>query len=273
MAGEPKTNVFNISAATVMIGPMDSVEDLTPEEHSVGLVKNFSFTNQLNYVELTYGLHGDMADSQATSSDTSATFEVYEYTPENLGYSLGLEGSKFVANGMFTVSEAVTGGESATKIKIAADSDPSAKFTADSTVMIQASGQSKSDKVLLRKVASASWTADGEGPKGTLEITLKSAVPTGWSFVAGDRVVLANIIPVGSEEAQPYFGMKVVGVLPNDNKPVVIIFPKIRITNGFSLGFQTDDYQNLPFEITPYKLLPTDALYESHGNCLAYVVE
>ena len=36
------TNQFNIGVSTVMVGPMDKVLDLTPEEHSIGLIKNFS---------------------------------------------------------------------------------------------------------------------------------------------------------------------------------------------------------------------------------------
>ena len=258
MTADAKSNAFNISVATVMIGPMDQVKDLTPEEHSIGLVKNFSMSNTLNYVELTSGLHGDVVDSQATSSDTSASCEVYEYTPENVAYALGLEGSGYTANGKFNVKTKAEGGSST--VEIEAETDPSVKFPTGQTIMIQATYSKNFDRVLMRKVASCTW-ADG-----TLTITLDKEIPTGWTVSAGDRVIVSNFIPVGTEDAQPYFGCKVVGILPNDNVPVVLILPKVRITNGFSIGFSTDDYQNMPFEITPYKLVPGDALYDEHKN-------
>jgi hypothetical protein len=92
------------------------------------------------------------------------------------------------------------------------------------------------------------------------------AIPEGFSFVAGDRVHKANLIPVGSAEAQPTLGAKIVGILPEGKAPITIIIPKLRITNGFSLGFQTDQYGNLPFEFTPFEQIPSDPLYKEYGD-------
>ena len=78
------TNQFNIGVSTVMVGPMDKVLDLTPEEHSIGLIKNFSLTSETNEVTLTQGLRNTQVDSQVTGVTTRMSMEVYEYTAKNL---------------------------------------------------------------------------------------------------------------------------------------------------------------------------------------------
>ena len=109
-------------------------------------------------------------------------------------------------------------------------------------------------------------TTPSETTSATFSITFDRAIPEGFSFKAGDRVHKANLIPVGSAEAQPTLAAKVVGILPEENRPITIIFPKIRITNGFNLGFQTDQYGNMPFEFTPFEQTPKDPLYNEYGN-------
>jgi hypothetical protein len=79
-----------------------------------------------------------------------------------------------------------------------------------------------------------------------------------WNFAVDDRVFFVNMIPVGSDEVQPYYGIKIVGILPNGNEPVTIICPKAKITAGFNIGFTTDNYGNMPFEFTPYDLTKED---------------
>lgn len=268
MAGDARSNQFNIGVSTVMIGPMDKVEELTPEEHSIGLIKNFSLTSETSQVELTQGIRNKRVDSQVTGVTTTMSFEVYEYTAENLAYAALLDGANYVTGGTYTLAEAVTGGDSATSVVISAEEDISAKFPAGSKIQLQASGAKKFDKVFLATVSGASFETN------KLTLTLKSAIPTGWSFSVGDKVFGANVIPVGSEEPQPYLGVKIVGILPNGNEPVTIIVPKAKVSAGMTLGFTTDNYGNLPFEITPYDLTPSDALYEKYADQLAnaYIV-
>ena len=260
MAGENITNQFNIGTATVMIGPMDKVFDLTPEEHSIGLVKNFTVTSQKTYTELTAGTQSVVVDAQVTGNEITTSMEVYEYTASNLAYGLGLDGSEYVTGEKFKLGAEVTGGVSATTITIAATEDISSSFAAGQLVEIQNSTDNRYDAVLVREVASATYS------EGTLTVTLTEAIPTGWTFKEGDMVYTINFIPVASGEAQPFLGAKVVGILPNGNEPVTIIFPKIRITNGFSVGFQADTYSNLPFEFKPYALTTDDPLYATYKN-------
>ena len=66
---------------------------------------------------------------------------------------------------------------------------------------------------------------------------------------------------LGGDATQYYYSMKVVGVLPKDNRAVTIMFPKVKITKGFNVSFNNDNFGNLPIEITPYPLVSDDALY------------
>ena len=46
-----------------------------------------------------------------------------------------------------------------------------------------------------------------------------------------------------------------------DNVEVCIEIPKLRVTKGFDLTFQTSDYANMPFEFDVYDLVPADPEY------------
>lgn len=254
------TNQFNIGISTVMIGPMDKVLNLTPEEHSIGLIKNFSLTSETNEVTLTQGLRNTQVDSQVTGVTTQMTMEVYEYTAKNIAYAAQLKGEEFSLSGNYALASDIAGGDSATSVKIVGvPSSKQADLAAGDMIEIQCTTDKDYDKVWLGKVASAKYTADADSEDtGSVEITLETAIPSGWNFVAGDKVFYVNMIPVGSDEAQPYYGVKIVGILPNGNEPVTIIAPKAKITGGFNLGFTTDNYGNMPFEITPYDLTKED---------------
>ena len=56
------------------------------------------------------------------------------------------------------------------------------------------------------------------------------------------------------------------GILPEDNEPVTLIFPKLRIQKGFSLAFTTNQYANMPYEFTPFDLVPADVHYDTFKN-------
>lgn len=277
------TNQFNIGISTVMVGPMADVLNLTPEEHSIGLIKNFSLTSETNEVTLTQGLRNTQVDSQVTGVTTQLSMEVYEYTAKNIAYAAQLAGENFTLTGNYALKTAITGGVSATSVVLAdVPSTHSNDLSEGDVIALQCSGDKDYDKVFLASVSSTSFVADeGEGAaKGTLTVTLASAIPSGWSFAAGDKVFFVNVIPVGSDEPQPYYGVKIVGILPNGNEPVTIICPKAKVSAGFNLGFTTDNYGNMPFEFTPYDLTKEDyannpaleAAFKKYGgaNCFVY---
>lgn len=380
-AGSAKTEMFNLGAATVMIGPKEKVLDLTPEEHSIGLVKNFTFTSSAQNLELTQGVRNTVVYSVRTGMDNSISMEVYEYTAKNLAYALGLEGYELVEGATMSLATAVTSAMSTTTITAIAPSGATQDdIVVGDYVTIQGNKSSNEDLVFIGKVASVIYseetppevattgtiknlidsfnaqragllttnlgklvincgsterismspafatafgftgeTVDGmikvaaNGPQtgsvsisrnnklstiglnvndteleididdakvaavtikttpstntsANFEITFDRPIPEGFSFAIGDRVHKSNLIPVGAGDAQPTLGAKVVGILPEGNKPITIIIPKLRITNGFSLGFQTDQYGNMPFEFTPYEQIPSDPLYNEYGD-------
>jgi hypothetical protein len=372
-AGSAKTESFNLGAATVMIGPKEDVLDFTPEKHSIGLVKNFTFSSSDQYLDLTQGIRNTVVYSVKNGSDITASMEVYEYTPRNLAYALGLEGFELVEGADLALKEAVNGDMSTTEIKVTAASDSSASdFLQDDYVVIQGNKSSNEDLVFIGKLAEAAFDpgtapqvavngtvldlmkalkqandgvavltiekghmkvlagaeqtvtcsekfktvfgiTEGErGPlTGTVEISAKDVlgtlsfanndevtisidseeiaealiktspaadssasytltfdrpIPEGFNFIAGDRVHKVNLIPVGSAEDQPTLAAKVVGILPEGKKPVTIIIPKLRISNGFNLSFQTDQYGNMPYEFTPMEQVMSDPLYKEYGD-------
>lgn len=369
MAGNAKTTAFNIGTATVMIGPMEDVENLNPREHSIGLVKNFNVSATDNYTDLTQGIQNDIVWSEKTGSDVTATMEVYEYTPKNLAYALGLKGEKMVMGDTHNItsasgSEVIIKGESSgedfmkgDKIIIQSQEDEdlvyvgkcsevgyqaatSPEIALDDTVLnfglkmnelmgsfgnitidggflklvvaedavvtfseplktvfgfTDVTGPATGNvAVTTKKKLSAMGIVEGNNLTITINeveyeliaktspkadtfakytITLESAIPVNMVFKAGDSARRVNVIYVGSREAQPFLGAKVVGILPDGKKPIVIIFPKIRITNGFNIGFQSDNYSNMPFEFTPFRMVESDPLYEEHKGGLLYVLE
>ena len=380
-AGSAKTEKFNLGAATVMIGPKDQVLDFTPEKNSIGLVKNFAFSANDTYLDLTQGIRNTVVYSVKTGSEITASMEVYEYTSKNLAYALGLEGFELAEGADMALKTPIEGSMAVTEITVDAPKGATADdIIVGDHVTIQGNKSKNEDMVFVGKVsavefkeetapevASAGSIGDlikafnaarpnllttnlgklvvnagstenismskkfatafgftgvesgdmvrmeGNGSvtgtvsisrnnklstiglnvdgteleididgnevssvaikntpstdtSATFKITFSRPVPEGFSFIAGDRVHKANLIPVGSAEAQPTLAAKVVGILPEENRPVTIIFPKLRITNGFNLSFQTDQYSNMPFEFTPFEQVPADPLYAEYGD-------
>ena len=249
MAGEAKTNAFLLSSATVMIGAMDKVFELDPATHSLGLVKNFQVSAEPAYTELTQGVRNQIVYSVLTGNPVRAQMEVYEFGAKNLSYGLGLDGSSLTAKTPLTLKTAITNG--GTAVVANAASDPG--YSTGDLVMIQ-----YNDKVHVGKLASAGTFSTDQV---TLTLTAGTAMPTGMTFPVGCLVSKANVVSVGKQTAQPFFSDKVVGILPQDNTPICILFPKLRITRGFTLNFSTDNFGNLPFEFTPYEMVAADALY------------
>jgi len=116
-------------------------------------------------------------------------------------------------------------------------------------------------------------TTPSEDTSAKFTLELASAPSEVMQFKEGDKVKRVNLIYVGSRAAQPFLGAKVVGILPDGKTPITIIYPKIRITNGFNVGFQSDNYSNLPFEFTPFRMVEGDPLYEEHGDGLFYLLK
>lgn len=250
MAGEAKTTNFMLGTATVMLGPMASAWNLVPGTHSVGLVKNFNIKAEPSYTELRQGVKNTMIFSNMTGNNVKASMEVYEYTSQNLTYSLGLDGNSVVAQTVSNFTSAVTTASNSTVFTFATAVEASA-FSVGDYVIIQngSDDQAWARKVSAKNIGTAPYT-----------ITISTAVPNTSALPIGTNVRKVNAIDVGSKLDQPFLSAQVLGELADGTK-LRLIMPKVRITAGFTLSFATDNYGNLPLEFTLYDLTPGDVLY------------
>ena len=255
MAGEAKTTNFMLGTATVMLGPMNSAWNLVPGTHSIGLVKNFQITAEPAYTELTQGTKNTMIHSIMTQNTVKASMEVYEFTGANIDYSLGLDGSAITAQTVSNNTSAASAATNATVFTFATAAEANA-YAVGGYVIIQ---NGTDDQAWARKV-----TAKNTGA-APYTITVSPAVPNASALPIGTNVRRVNSIDIGSKEEQPFFSAQVRGELADGSK-LRLIMPKIRITNGFTLGFVTDNYGNLPFEFTLYDLVSSDTLYNDFNG-------
>lgn len=241
MAGDAVSDKFLLGQATVMLGPMVDLFNFLPATHSIGLVKNFGITAEASYVELRQGVQNTLAYSVMNGNTVRASAEVYEYTPKNLNYSLGLDGSTVVDATATTTTTALIDG-SPTPVSIVPVTSATGLAALD-YIMVQ---QGTDDIAIVRQIVSIA----------ALNVTVTPAI--GVDIAAGATVKKMNLIQVGKLVAQPFLGAKIVGKLAND-EPCILYMPKIRITKGFAVSFNVNDYGNLPFELTQHDLLAGDA--------------
>lgn len=225
MAGEAQTSSFVLGTATVMVGPRANMFEFTPEDHSLGLVKNFTLTAEPGYTDLTQGVRNTVVYSVQTSFPVKCTMEVFEFTSKNLMYGLGLDGSTY------TATPAATTGALPTTLPAT---------PANAWFMVQ-------ENVGTRDLV---W----HGQAG-------DTIPTTMGFTNAARIRQMNVIPVGRRDEQPFWAAKVVGILPEDNQPVTVYIPKLRIQKGFTFSMTTDNYGNMPFEFSLFDLVTTDPHY------------
>lgn len=252
MPGLANTNDFMLGTATVMLGPVEDLYNLNPTEHSIGLVKNFTASSAPAYTELTQGVKNTVVHSVMTSNPVTCSMEAYEYTAKNLSYSLGLEGADTVAP--FTVETTVSVTFSAGSPGTLIDVADKTGFAAGDFIMIL---KNTEDDFIVRKLTAATDAS----PHDTLTVD----VAIEETLAVGAKIRKVNMISVGSKEDQPFFAAKIAGKLANGDE-VVILIPKVRIVKGFSLNFTTQNYANLPLELTVYDLVPTDDFYADFGG-------
>ncbi len=247
MAGEAKTDAFMLGTATVMIGPCDQLMNLT-NEHSIGLVKNFSTTSAPSFTDLEQGVKSTLVYSVMTGNEVKSSGEMYEYTGRNLSYALALDGSAIaattVASTVLTPIVAPTPPAlSVATLTLAASGGT--PFTAGDFIFVQVG---TGDQLMVRKIVS----------KSTDTLTLDSGFPI--AIPAGASVRKVNVIAVGSQEDQPYLCAKIVGTMANGEE-IVLLLPKIRISSGLSLAFKTDKFDFMPLEFKIFDLVSSDPLY------------
>jgi len=184
--------------------------------------------------------------------------EAYEYTGKNLTYALGMEG--FNAGDAITASSSIIGTPTPT----------TTGFTMSAALVGLAVGDyikiqtGNNDQVLVRKVATITSAA----------LTFVDPLPA--IPAEGATVSKMNVIPLGSSTAceDTFVAAKIVGTLA-DCSEVVLLLPKVKVTKGFNMAFNSNDFQNLPLELTVYDLLADDAHYAAFaefGNASAMLL-
>ena len=261
-AGMARSSSFMLGSATVMIGPQASLYDLRPDLHSIGLVKNFQIMTEPSTVDLTQGMKNTIVYSVLTQNRATAQCEVYEYSSRNLTYGLGLDGSALVpfAN-EYPTNAVITGndGSPPTTATFINASNVAADFPSGAWVGIQ--HPTLPDQVHTVRLSALTGTS-GVAPTITHTLTFAGFGPkTGNNFPVGSLIQRMNLVPVASTAAQPFFAVKVIGLLPERNEPVAILMPKVRITRGFTMAFSTENFGNLPFQFQPFDLLPADPFF------------
>lgn len=256
MAGLAKTNKFLFSTASVLIGPQADFLKLNTAAHSIGLVKNVSVDASPTITDLTQGIMNDLVDNQVTNMNVTVGFEVYEYTPRNLAYGLTMDGSlaKYdtVLGTTYTLGAAVNA--AATTFTLVGDRTQ--QFAAGSYGYLQ---EGTDDVVFVFKVASSTFTT----PNTTVTIT-GYPIPTGMTFsTANGKAGILNKIDFDPTGVTSFMSCRIIGNMKNDGRPIVLHFPKCRITKGFNLRFAADNFGNLPFEFSPYQPIATDVGYSA----------
>jgi hypothetical protein len=253
-----KNPSFLIGNATVMLAPQSvDVFSLNPVDHSVGMVKAVNIGVDSDTIELRNGIQQALVDSQKSNVRMTATFEGYEFTAANLYRALGLAQNATVQRRRGRLTAAMAAGATTASVEsnpIPGDTNSAitaiANIPAGSTILLQRANQP--DYVYPARTVGA---ATGSAP---YSVTI-AALPTGITFAAGDTVWIVNELDVGSTINQgDYFCMKIAGTLSAYNVPLVVIFPKVKVTKGFTLNFSETDYSNLPFEVSPYFLAQSE---------------
>lgn len=253
-----KNNAFMIGNATVMMAPWTTdVFSLTPNLHSIGMVKTVTVGLEADTIDLRHGIQQNLVDQKRAGVRTPVTFDGYEFTAQNLFRAAGYANTAIQRkHGTLTAALAAAGtSASIASAPVPGDANSGITATTDipsgSTLLIQQTNQT--DFVYPVRTTGA---ATGTGP---YVATLANAIPTGMSFAIGDEVWVVNEIGYGQQKDTDFFGVKIAGTLSNYNVPIVVVLPKVKVTSGFNLNFSETDYGNMPFQISPFFLAASEA--------------
>lgn len=248
-AGAAQSDRFMMGAATLMFGSLSSWNDLLPATNSIGLVKNCTLMADNTFASLTQGRENTLVFSALTGASVKMTAEVYEYTAQNLTYALSLDGSAITTLNVVdkTLTAPIASGDTVINVNAITG------WTAGTTY-IMLKDSTAEDRILVRKVTAIN----------TLAVTLDAAVNSVWT-TAATVISAVQTIPLGSTVNPPFLACKAAGVLP-DGAPVEWVLPKVRITKGMTMAWNSEQWGNMPFEIEVMDLVPSDAAYSFFTN-------
>lgn len=261
MAGEAITDKFMLGTATVMVGAQADLHNLGVAQ-SLGLMKNVSLKTTPAFTELTQGVKNSLVASVQTKNDMMVDGEMFEYTAKNLTYAVSLDGSVVVpaANETTTTGALATSGGPPAMTPAVIPVASATGMTAGKFIAIHVDAK---DQVFIRKVVSVA----------SLDVTVNAGLPV--AVASGARVEVVNMTPLGSTKDNPYLSAKITGQLA-DGSWVTVLLPKVRVTSGVSVAFKTDNFDNIPLQLTVYDLVSTDPNYaffqEADGNTMKAMI-
>ena len=244
MAGEAQSINFAVGTATIMLGAPADLRNFTPATHSIGLVKDVKIMAEASYIKLTQGVRNSVVHSIKTGEPVSMGAAIYEYNAKNWTYALGFAGYDVALTAASTYVTTAVAANPAGEDTV--DVTSAASFNVGDYVMLQVGTD---DQVYPRRV----------GAKTTTTLTFDADF-VNIAIPLGATVRKCAIVPIGRKSEQPFLAAKIVGSMA-DNVEVCIEIPKLRVTKGFDLTFQTSDYANMPFEFDVYDLVPADPQY------------
>lgn len=257
MPGLAKTANFQFTTASVLVGPMASQLSLNSAAHAIGLVKNLTVTSDTAFAELTQGVQNQLVASMVNKFSVKAACEVYEYTSRNLAYGLGLDGTGLSTYIPVAGDYPLAAGVAAAATTATVTANVASSFPLGQWGYLQ-EGVDDVVHVFKTSIAAAFSTST--------TITFAGyPVPTGMSFdTAGGVIGAFNKVDSNPALANQYFAVRLIGITSDPSqRPVIIHFPKAKISKGFAMGFESNSFANLPFEFTPVVPTPSDPGYSS----------
>lgn len=249
-------SAFSLSSATLMMAPAFTTDvfSLTPSANSVGMVSEVNVSVDSSVTELLNGVAQVTVDSRKTGVKAAISANVFEMTAANFMRAQSLASSTpisvkrgkltaIAAAGAvsLTVSSYPVPGEASSAISTLGD------IPAGSTLLIQRESTGEIDYVFPTM---SSGATTGTGPF-VIPIASPYVIPANMSFAVNDTVWIVSPISIASSIDDELFGVKITGSLTNFNRPVTVVFPKVRISKGFTIAFNETQYSSMPWELQP----------------------
>jgi hypothetical protein len=257
MAGTAKTSNFQFTMASVLIGPMASQLSLNTAAHSIGLVKGLTVTADTGFVDLGQGVQNQIVATAVNKFAVTAKCEVYEYTSRNLAYGLGLDGTQASQYVPIVSDYPLAAAVAAAATAATVTANVATSFPINQFGYLQ-EGTDDVCHVFKTSIAAAFTT--------TTAITFTGyPVPAAMSFdTAGGVIGAFNKVDSNPVLANQLFAVRIVGVTSDPTqRPVIIHFPKCKVMKGFTMGFENQNFANLPFEFEPLVPVSSDPGYTS----------
>lgn len=265
MPGFAKTQAFQFSTASVLIGSMASQLTLNSAANAIGLTKNLQFAVDTGFADLTQGIMNQTVASLVNKFNVKASVEIFEMSSRNLAYGLGFDGTNLSNFTPFASDAGLSASVAAAATSAVVIGDVHLSFPINGWGYLQ---EGRDDAIHIFQCSSAAVFTT------TTAVTFAGfPVPTGMSFsTAFGNCGAINKIDANPTLANNYFAIRVLGITAMDKRPVAIHMPKCKITKGFSMGFDDKGFANLPFEFEPLVPVSTDPGYSAQFTQLFSVL-